>query len=246
MLSGSRMLKRIWISAALMVGLAAPAAAVPVVYTVTSGGVDTAAGCSSHFIFQYTTCNSGASLGQEYTQGLPNPAAATGTYTLDDAADTLDVALSVSSLTLVDLPGGPFNGVDEIVFTGLTYTATGLTVTGTGDGPHNLTLPATISVSGTYEEFLAGGSVGGPTAFGPMDVDLTAGQCAIVAGAMTCGLTVGAQGFAGSTTAFELAIGGVNRGFLHQFNTVALVPEPGTALLLGLGLAGVAATRRRR
>ena len=39
---------------------------------------------------------------------------------------------------------------------------------------------------------------------------------------------------------------GLNRFTLRQFPTTASIPEPGTLLLVGAGIAGVVATRRRR
>ena len=41
-----------------------------------------------------------------------------------------------------------------------------------------------------------------------------------------------------------LRTGGATAGFSNDSLTITVVPEPGTALLMGLGLAGLAAVRR--
>jgi hypothetical protein len=229
--------KRMWMGLAvgLLLALAAPASAVPVVYTVSDGGIDQAAGCTGLAIL----CPGFAAIAFEQDPSGAIPELASGTYTLDEMAGTLDVALSVSSLTMT-ATGAAVNGVDEVVFSGLTYTGM-LAVTGAGDGPYNVTLPDTLTVSGSYTQLLGGAGVVGATPFS-LDVDVTAGQCLINAGNMTCGLFVGAD-LAGSAFTLGIGVAPTPVNFQHVFNTVA-VPEPGTALLLGLALALVS-TRRR-
>jgi hypothetical protein len=72
------------------------------------------------------------------------------------------------------------------------------------------------------------------------------GQCTILAsgGSGLCGISFGPNG----TTNFRIpggaAFGSYDRWVKHTFN-IATTPEPGTALLLGLGVGGLALLRRR-
>ncbi len=121
------------------------------------------------------------------------------------------------TLPSMTMPGsaGP---VTEVVFTNVTYSYSGSTIGGFG------------SVSGTYSQ--TGGT--GDTAFNLANSVLFSSYtegCDLL-----CGFTVGRSGF-------TLSVNSTNHDFVHTFNVV--IPEPSTALLLGGGLAALAARRRR-
>ncbi|MDJ0868302.1 MAG: PEP-CTERM sorting domain-containing protein [Myxococcota bacterium] len=216
---------------ALLLGIAAlPLGASATVFTVTDGGLDGQAICELGF-----QC-AGATPDFLYDPPAPPPNAfdaASGTITLNPDT-TVDISLTITTATFLDVLG-PVNGVDEVVFTNVTYTATGLSSNATANG---FDIPSQTggSVSGTYEQKLGGATVVAPTAFNSNA--RVFGSCVVVAGNATCGIEFGP----GQTS---LDINGGTKRFLHVFNVVA-VPEPTPLLLVALGVAGLALGGRRQ
>jgi hypothetical protein len=222
--------------------------AAPVVYSLTSGGLDGAHICSGT---SAATCPTTITFNYAAPAGPPNAFdPATGTITLDSTAGTVSFSMGVASSTFL-AAGGPDNGVDEIVFTNVLYAATlsGATFTPVG-GDTVISWGAQTpgggnSVSGTYEQLLLGGNVNGPDAF-VVGARVSAGTCTLTAaGHLTCGFVFGP----GGTPQFTLDVGPdatpATRRVVHSLN-VAAVPEPGTALLIAFGIAGIAARGRLR
>jgi len=93
----------------------------------------------------------------------------------------------------------------------------------------------TATINGTQTP--AGAGVGG--AFAVTD-SLLSGQCSVNAN-ITCGITFGAL------NDFSFDVNGQTRWFTQTVNVTAVVPEPATAALFGVGLVGlgIAGSRRR-
>jgi hypothetical protein len=169
------------------------------------------------------------------------------TITLAVATSVLDRDPSVSA------PGAPqpvtSDGATSLVFTGGTYVTAAI--------------PIAISAGalpGTTKYQIAATQVGAvsftsvvPTGAGPGDTLSLAsvrvsGSCTLVNADSTgtCGIVFGQSG----ATNFRIPtananFGGYDRWVQHTHN-VAVVPEPGTILLFGLGLGGVALLHGRR
>jgi hypothetical protein len=228
------------IGAVLVAPLAASAS--PVVYSITTNGLDGGYICTGT-----TAANCGTTKTFQYEPPVPyglDPA--TGTITLDSSAGTVAFSIDVASATFLDTAGAD-NGVDEIEFTDLHYagTLTGATFAPFGsDTLISWAAQNTPTVSGDYEQLLSGGNVNGPDAFSKT-ARMSAGQCVLTAaGYLTCGFTLGPGG-----GPFALNVGAdgdeETRRVVHTLNVVA-VPEPGTAILLALGVAGIGVRRRTR
>ena len=234
---------------AIGVVLIAPlvARASPVVYSIANGGLDGAHMCTSTIALN---CLSTKTFQYDPPAAPPNAFdPASGTITLDSTAGTVSFSIDVASATFLDT-AGPDNGVDEIEFTNLQYTGTLAGVTFTPSGPDTLIAwaaqnsPTSPTVTGNYEQLLSGGNVNGPDAFSKV-ARVNAGQCVLTAaGYLTCGFILGPGG-----GPFRLNVGPdatpQSRGVVHSLNVVA-VPEPGTAILMALGVAGIGVRRRTR
>ena len=239
-----------WRSGLVAVGalLFAPFAAnaLPVVYSVSSGGLDGARICTT------ATCSS---IKFNYAAPAAPPNAfdpAAGTITLDSTAGTVAFNMTVASGTFLAVGDVPDNGVDEIEFTSLLYSGTLTSVTFTPSGPNTVISWGAqqpvggTTVSGNYEQLLNGGNVNGADPFA-VDARMSAGTCTLTASNhLTCGFTMGPGG---SPTPFQINVGPdatpVGRRVIHTLNVVA-VPEPGTALLVTLGVIGIALRGRPR
>ena len=222
--------------------------ALPVVYTVSSGGLDGARICTT------ATCSS---IKFNYAAPAAPPNAfdpAAGTITLDSTAGTVVFNMTVASGTFLAVGDVPDNGVDEIEFTSLLYSGTLTGATFTPSGPNTViswgaqqpTPALGITVSGNYEQLLNGGNVNGADAFA-VNARASAGTCTLTASNhLTCGFTMGPGG---TPTPFQINVGPdatpVSRRVIQTLNVVA-VPEPGTALLLTLGVVGIALRGRPR
>lgn len=220
----------------LMAPLAASAS--PIVYAITTDGLDGAHICSNA-----TNCLTTKTF--QYEPPVPNGLdPASGSITLDSAAGTVAFNISVASATFLAIGDVPDNGVDEIEFTTLNYagTLTGVTFTPSGSDTIISWAPQTVTtVTGNYEQFLNGSNVNGSDPFS-VSARHSAGNCVLTgAGFLTCGFILGPGG------PFQLGVGAdgysVNRRIVHTLNVVA-VPEPGIAILVALGLAGIGVRRR--
>ena len=221
------------------------ASALPVVYSLSSGGLDGARICTTN------TCST---ITFNYAAPAAPPNAydpAAGTITLDSTAGTVSFSMTVAAGTFLAVGDVPDNGVDEVEFTSLVYTGTLSGVTFTPSGPNTVISwtaqqPAGITVSGNYEQLLNGGNVNGSDPFG-VNARVSAGTCTLDgSNNLVCGFTFGPGG---TPTPFQLNIGAdaspLSRRVVHTLNVVA-VPEPGTIMLLAFGIAGIAMRGRAR
>lgn len=232
-------MRKIWLGAAALLLLPVSATALPIVYTIVDGGINTGFGCSANATGN-ATCLSGVP-GPNMSFIYDSPPAgfdpASGALTLDTGANTLVIAMTGVSSIFEDTAGA-FNGIDEIDFTSLSYTSGLLTVTPLGFGTYSIAGGQSVTVAGSYTQKLGGGTVVGSTAFS-VTANISGGQCLDINSQLQCSFDFGPGGF-------QLGVGLApqNRRFLHSFDVTA-VPEAGTALLVGLGLFGLVVRGRR-
>lgn len=161
---------------------------------------------------------------------LDSPQPLTGTF--DITAGVLNFSVNLASATL-SVVGGPDGGVTSVDFTGVTYSGS-VAVVDEGSGQFSVTDQA-ASVSGT----LTPTGAGAPVVFDLSGINTT-GLCNDSPGlSLTCGLTIGAG------TGFAIDVNGNTRYFRHTIDFKSVVPEPNTALLLGVGLAAIGRRKRR-
>lgn len=145
----------------------------------------------------------------------------------DITGATLDFTITLASASL----SGSDGAVSSIALSNLTYSGS-LTVVDEGAGFYSIT-DQISSISGTMTP-----DAGLASAIAATNVN-TVGLCQGTPGAaLQCGLTFG------PSSDFDGLVNGNTRYFRHTVD-IAAVPEPTTALLLGLGLTALSATRRR-
>jgi hypothetical protein len=161
---------------------------------------------------------------------LDDPAPLSGTFDLTGGT-TLDYSINLASATLSVLSGTD-GGVTSVEFSNGTFSGS-VSVALETSGLYSVTdQPSTVS--GTL---IPTGS-GLPVAFNLSGVN-TSGTCNDAPGlSLTCGLVFGAG------TPMEIEVNGVPRYFTLTNDIRSVVPEPSTALLMGLGF-GVLAGKRR-
>lgn len=189
--------------------------------TVSSASVGNAKGCLNQ------SCTS-----QTLTFGSSSGG---GTGTLGIAANTLTFSITLASTTLVPISGPDDNGVTQLVFSGTTYSGSAA-LNPLGGGVYTVS-SGSASIAGTQTP--SGAGTAGP--FSAADA-LLSGSCVDSGASISCGITFGAA------NDFDFDVNGQTRYFSHTMNVTAVVPEPATAALFGLGLAGlgIAGTRRSR
>lgn len=148
---------------------------------------------------------------------LASAVTASGTIDINAAGTIATISLYVDSVTF-----NPQGSGSPITFSAMTYTGTapiftaGSTISGLG--------PGTGTVSGDVNAT--------PFSANPSIFNL---NCAFPGGTGQCGLTFGRTGFTNIA----------GEDWVHTFNVNVTVPEPATALLAALGVAGLLLRSRR-
>ncbi len=157
---------------------------------------------------------------------LSGAPAVSGTF--DIVGTTLTFSIDLVAATL---PGND-GAVTAVDFGNVNYSGS-VTVVDEGSNQFSF-LDQDATVTGTLTPVGAGSA----TPFNITPVNLTGNCLGTPGSSLACGLQFGAG------VGFEIEVNGNPRYFNHSVDLFS-VPEPGTALLLGLGLTGLAANRRR-
>ena len=160
---------------------------------------------------------------------LDAPAELTGT--VDRSGLTLTFSIDLASATLSAISGND-GGVTSVDFT-LNYSGA-VTLVDEGSGQFSVT-----DQTGTLNGSLFANGPDTSTLITNVLANVTGICDEEPGGALTCGLTFGAG------SGFPVDVNGNVRYFRHTIDITA-IPEPGTAMLLGLGLLGLASRGRAR
>ncbi len=184
-----------------------------------NSALDKAIGCADSFCFPTL-----------FESSTPTPV--TGSISLVD--DVLSFSIRLASAELMATNGSD-GGVESIVFSDVTYSGS-VTVTPGAGQAIAIDLGQFVSVVGSVTPIGAGS----PSTFQATQVLLTGGCSGSAETALICGLIFEPD------LDFNAEVNGNTRSFQHTVDVAAAVPEPGAAVMLGLGLAGLAAASRRR
>jgi hypothetical protein len=170
-------------------------------------------------------CSSASCFGTQI-YSLSGAPSVTGSF--DIVGTTLSFSIDLVAATLTGNDGA----VTAVDFTNVNYS--GSFTVDVDSATEFSFLDQDATVAGTLTPVGAGSLVD----FDIFPVNVT-GNCSGTPGSsLACGLQFGAG------VGFEIDVNGNPRFFNHTVNIFS-VPEPGTALLLGLGLSGLAVNRRR-
>ncbi len=183
----------------------------------SNSGLDQAAGCSDSLCFS------------TIYDDLTSSGALTGDIEISGSTLTFNIVLASANLAATG-GDGPVTSID---FTSVVYSGS---VSVTPDVSDNYIVDSgqTATVSGTVTPNGAG-SASGIVA----STVLITGLCSGTPGSdLQCGFVFGPQ------MDFAADVNGNTRSFRHTVDAFAVVPEPGTALLVGAGMMGLALLRR--
>ena len=178
-------------------------------------GLDQANGCASAACFPFNSIFS-----------LPTPSPVSGTFDIVGTTLTFSIDLA-GPATLVGNDGL----VTSVDFTNVNYSGSFSVVPGVADFSFT---DQSSTVSGTLTPNGAGSAV----AFNIAGVNTT-GSCTGTPGtSLVCGFQFGAG------AGFAIDVNGNQRYFNHLVDINGVVPEPSSALMIGLGLTALAVRRR--
>ncbi len=200
--------------------LAGPVSATTI---LTSGsGLDLAVGCTDSSCFDFSAPPT------VVLYNLSASAPVSGTFGITGL--TLDFSIDLAAANLT----GPDGAVTSVDFSNVNYLGS-VSVVDQGSG--NFFIGSqTASMSGTLTPNGAGSPVDFGQLPGPALAVAVSGNCNTAGNLLSCGLIFGTNGF-------ELGVNGNQRFFRHTVDITGVIPEPNTALLLGLGLSTLAIRR---